>query len=292
MGCNAWIVLVIVVVILIGIAIYMNNKNNSQENFFDGHGITVSWSPPSNATSTTRYQWFACNQTANAQCGPTACTTTTSETCPIIPGTSAILNDLIYPSGQLDFGQNIAFSVRSIDSVSLLTSAWVTTVINANSPNTGTLTISSSPSAGSSTINNPPVPGDTILNLQASVNTNLGGLPATVPSATIQITRGSNTWAWNAGGLSINSAPGNPTLYNITADTTSTSSVWINGPASGVPGPLQIGDVITFFIMVTTNTNSQTQEGNLGFYGQSSVTVAAPVAQPPGAPTGIAYTFH
>lgn len=293
MACNAWIALVLIAAVIILIAIFMGGNN--QEGFFDGTGITVSWNPPANANSNTRYQWFACNPTANAQCGPNGCPTdaTGSASCPITSSTSASINDAVYPNSGLDFGQNISFSVRSLDisQTPPLTSAWTTITINANSPNTGGLTITSSPASGSSTVNNPPAPGDTILNLSASVNANLGGLPSTVPNATVQITRGPSTWAWNAGGISIRSTTGNPTVYNITADTTSTASIWTNGPASGVPGPLQAGDVINFFILVTTNTSSSTQQGNLGFYGQQNVTVTAPVVQPPGAPTGITYTF-
>lgn len=296
MTCYAWVPILLIAIIVIGMVIYFNNQANTQEPFFSYHGVIVSWTPPSNATATTSYQWFACNQTAAPSCGPTACTTSsssTSSTCPITPNPTATLNE--QTTTGLDFGQSIAFSVRSIDTVSNLTSDWVTTVINTNNParTTGSLTITSSPSSTSSTINNPPAPNDIILHLKAIVKPNIGGLPGTVPNGTIQITRGTNVWTYNAGGIAIDIDNSNntQTVYTIDADTTSVQSVWQSNGNVQVPGPLQVGDVVAFYILATSNTTQQLT-GNLAFYGQTNVTVATPAPVAPGAPTGVTYTFN
>lgn len=204
---------------------YLYRKSIKVDRFFANKQVTITFTEPSNPTPTTNYQWVVCN-TADCASDPSSWgTLNTAKSSPII------LDNSICPT--CDFGQDINFAIRSIDTSSGLTSSWVTSKLTLVQDTT----VEQQKIGGVNTAM-PLKQGDTTISYGLEINSTqyaLTGQGSEVNLSVITVQRGSTTFQTVP--LVMNIKDGNIAMVSV--DTTVASS-W-----NTAPGPLELNDAVT-----------------------------------------------
>lgn len=283
----------ILILVAIVLAIWLIFRGTTRENFFPNNSLTVNWAPDPVAPQDMAYNWGVCISAGpSTDSGIGQCKTQTPNYPPGTPTsmwdykgqTAKGVSSLTLNSTNCKVcstGQVLTLLLQSVNLSlpTLPTSEWAAFTIDLTSKSTlikNSISDSTNPNMALHV-------GSTGFTYILQLNDPVFVLPNNAISKVAVLRGGATSFYYTSAAPVISTSPDNTTgIY--TASFTSASP---NAPWNNVPGPLQLGDVVTVYVSVS-KPGTSSADGEILYAGNISQTA---ISMTPAAPTGIVWNL-